>query len=559
MKGSWLVGFSLGLVGVACADAPSRPTGSVEKRVVAPYLEIEQNAQGYLVRFQAPEIHWSEIFEPKAHDQKFLDLRAEGCGETDEVGLPRLPVLRFDLILGAGEAAALEVLESRDEAIALPAKVYPQQMPWPLSKAFEQRPFRMDRGYYLTHGEPLAVAAISDRYRMHGARGISVTLRPFSYDPLEDTLTARSGELQILAPPVGTLEVDSPAFSSVFQAVFANYPQDAQVSRTERYLIIAPPQFLSRLEPLVKHREKDGYLVEAFSTGETGTTREQILAFLQGRYDKQDTRPAFVLLVGDTNLVATWRVYSQYVDGTVIPTDHVYALLEGADADPDLFVGRFPVRTEAELDRAIHKTIAFETQLAGVPRTATLAGGPDAMFHDSIGSMAPLLETAGYNAQRYECQNGVTNVQAQITASIESGLRFASFFAHGWPTGMPDCVTYEIPQVRKLTNAVFPLVTTHSCSTCPYDQPEAFCEAWIRHDKGAAAVTGSSVTAWYPHEKYMGVGLLKARFENGLKRLGPMLLYAKKLNDQMTDNALETDYYYQINLMGDAALYTEDP
>lgn len=97
-----------------------------------------------------------------------------------------------------------------------------------------------------------------------------------------------------------------------------------------------------------------------------------------------DTPPTYVLLVGDSTInprqlptvlppgsTTPWDTSVaqmvptglEFVDRSQgqIPSDHVYAMLLGADELPDLAIGRLPAKTPAEADAMVQKIMRYET------------------------------------------------------------------------------------------------------------------------------------------------------------------------------------------------------
>ncbi len=530
-----------------------------------PSIRVEESVDGFVIEFAEPVFALGERAEPKAAGQIFTELSAMGYEAEGEPGFPLLPVVSFDLAVGAlSGAPEVELLEIARSEVSLAHPLSPAQQPWPLSLPSEQRPFSWDRAYYQTHGSDSPLVRVESPFNMGGVSGVTVKLSPFSYDPLEKRLIISRGRVRIRLARAEARYLSIPeSFARLYRRVFLNYQSafyGAATPAKENYLIIAPPEFAGLLDEFVQFRQMRGMSVEVVSTETAGKTKEALKAFLAERYQDPAKRPVYVLLAGDTTLVPHTTVLAQ--DGAAnrgkqIPTDHDFALLEGNDLAADMFIGRWPVRTADELAAIIQKTIGFERELRNVPKQSLMAGGPDQMFTDAANALKPVYTKGGFTPVRHLCADGATS--ATFSERLNKGeYRFVHLMAHGFPGGTGGCCAYDGKKVRALANTRYPILFSHSCTTCPYDQTEAFCETWLRHKSGSVAYTGSSVIAYYPNEQWMGVGLVKARFEDKLMRLGPMVAFAKKYENRIQSRGIGRDYVFQINLMGDPALSSDD-
>ncbi len=134
------------------------------------------------------------------------------------------------------------------------------------------------------------------------------------------------------------------------------------------WLAIAAPTLSEAVGPLADHRRAQGF--DAVVSSEPPA---RALAAL-------GTRPAFILLVGDDvpdpQAEADWRVPTKWrplyrwrsVQRERFAADALWGDMDG-DLSPDVAVGRLPVRSTAELQAAISKTLAYEK---APPRPADL-------------------------------------------------------------------------------------------------------------------------------------------------------------------------------------------
>jgi hypothetical protein len=174
------------------------------------------------------------------------------------------------------------------------------------------------------------------------------------------------------------------------------------------YLVITDRQLAGAFTPLIHARTRDGLPAEVVTLQEIEEAfpggvdlAERIRMFLQEAYANRGAR--WVLLGGDASVIPMRRAriritgVSPPFPDIDLPTDQYYACLDGSwntDGDglwgenplppnepgdavdffPELFVGRAPVATPAEVSAFVRRTLDYEQRLAGTaPRTSLLA------------------------------------------------------------------------------------------------------------------------------------------------------------------------------------------
>ncbi len=177
---------------------------------------------------------------------------------------------------------------------------------------------------------------------------------------------------------VGALLLAALAFAVPVKAEYLITRPDSLLQNSADYLVITHPDFTSALYPLCRLRDSLGLEVKmvevslVYSTFPSGTRTDRIRAFLERVYGYWNTRPEFVLLVGDACKDSTAgdfipvklfpKFSYAYAGGlTVHGADNWYATLSGSDSIPDIILGRLPVNTPARAESLVAKTIRYET------------------------------------------------------------------------------------------------------------------------------------------------------------------------------------------------------
>lgn len=158
--------------------------------------------------------------------------------------------------------------------------------------------------------------------------------------------------------PHENLQVFSHSFLSFYRSIPGGEKVFSGSALRGGYLIIAPEQFVSTLQPLKEWLSDQGFTVWIASLTETGYTTSDIKSFIQNAYDTWTPKPEFVLLASDVDITAGQGIPA-FIYG-LDPTDLPYALLDGNDYLPDIWIGRIPVDNTFELGIVIEKILGYE-------------------------------------------------------------------------------------------------------------------------------------------------------------------------------------------------------
>lgn len=348
--------------------------------------------------------------------------------------------------------------------------------------------------------------------------------------------------------------------------------------RQADYLMISHPTLVEALQPLADYHRTQGLKVEVVDTqsiyDEFNHGIESpwaIRDFLRHAWRAwQHPAPAMVLLVGDAswdrnaergesrNLVPTVQVLAH---GQFAASDNALVTIADADWRPDLAIGRLPAGGPNELSGMISKllTYARDTPAGNWRNRAALVTDLDSGFQGITNELAKQLEIEGVSAEKVyptDQKNHEEQNQERILSALNRGSALVHFLGHGgryvWRTGPRDLRNsrdlFGLEDIQSLeANTRLPLVLSMTCSSGPFDHPEAdsLAEAFLRpSDRGAMGILSASwrVSA----SKSFSQLLLQALLEPEA-RIGEAIMHAKR---QESNRILVESY----NLLGDPAL-----
>ena len=138
---------------------------------------------------------------------------------------------------------------------------------------------------------------------------------------------------------------------------FANEPLPAPRGKSPNgaeFIILTAPQFADTVQDLADWKILQGYDTEVYTTDESGTTINQIKAWIQNAYDTWDPAPEFILFFGDAEFI------SPTYDDPYIGTDLYYVTVDGDDQWADIAYARISVDTVEQAQKRINDIIDYE-------------------------------------------------------------------------------------------------------------------------------------------------------------------------------------------------------
>lgn len=350
---------------------------------------------------------------------------------------------------------------------------------------------------------------------------------------------------------------------------------NVDLNRPADYLVISHPDFIAGLQPLVQARQAQGYTVSVVDVNDLYAqysngilTPDAIKKYIA--YAARNLGTKQVLLVGGDTY--DYRNYlgkdsisfipSLYVKtgefASFVPVDPLYTDLND-DQIPDLAIGRFPVRTEVELNLMVNKTLAYQTKDYG--QTAVFASDKfDGVvsfknISNSLSSSMPL----GWAVEDIHLDDlSVLSAQEQLIAALNRGTALVTFTGHSGPSVWTFSNLFSTKQAATLTNYDRPFVTVQwGCWNTYYVDPTnnyLVQSLLFSGNQGAAAVLGASTLTDSDSEQMLGELLTPNLAQPGMT-IGQALQAAKQELGQ--EHPELSDVLLGWSLMGDPALMIE--
>jgi len=501
---------------------------------------------------------------------EYIGINLYNIGISDIQGQAKLPVIRKMIEIPQDSNISLNISsvkwkERSLEELNLPLTIEPLQ-PFK-NKNNNNSIISIDEEYY-NQNLYMPDELINDINiaQIRGRRFALIEINPVKYNPVQQSIKLmESCEIEVklknsnIQKTIENIErYSSVDFEEMYNHIFSNYGYYENMANIGKedigYLIIVHDDFLDEITPLANWKTTMGYTTTVTLTSEIpgGVTADNIKSYIENAYDTWSPAPSYILLVGDTPQIPAHTGPASYGE-----TDSLFVRMDG-DIFADIYIGRFPAATGAQVDAMVDKTIYYEQgnfpSNDWIKKAAFIAS-------DDMGQMAEdthnyvidtHLEPNGYVCDTiYEASGGNTE---DISDAVNDGRSLCIYSGHGGTTNWV-CVPFYQSDVNDLTNnGMYPFVVSHACITGSYELAECFGETWVRvEDKGAIAFWGSSINTQWDPDDIIERRVFDAWWNLNLDRIGQMT--DKGMYDAYNEygSGME-DFIESYNIMGDASI-----
>jgi len=351
------------------------------------------------------------------------------------------------------------------------------------------------------------------------------------------------------------------------------------------YIIITHQDFFNNSLALANHRTSKGLRVatvkveDIYDEFNHGIFNPQAIRdFLAYAYNNWVApKPVYVLLVGDAyqdykdnlNTGTVNYVPTQIVETDILgqtPSDNWFALIEGNDLIPEMFIGRLPAQTSTQAADMVDKVINYEQNAASFTwnkRILVVAddGPPSPVSYETTSEIIAGLLPAHYTAAKvYAADFPPGEPTAAVINQIDTGSLFVNYTGHGsvdeWGKWQSDYIFLR-SDINSLNNSgKLPVVTIANCLNGFFPGPQtqiSMAEEFLRRkSKGAIAVWAPTGLSYASGHRALMEAFYETVFQSGQYNLGAATTAAKIAisgQNSVWDELIET-----FVLFGDPAL-----
>ncbi len=522
---------------------------------------LSESPSGLQIKFSLPAWELKEINNAGAKAQKVV------IGETPYLFLDEtetLPIFSTLIAIPNSGGASIRMIggQSREE------QLFTADFDRELSAA--KNDDKQEQGLY-----PKMNFSLSEPQILRDMRIVSLNIYPFQYDQQSKRLIVKENiELAIdfnSTPSPNEMvssERISPVFDQIYQGMILNYNRSRDVVYENPVLLViygnySDATYLGKVNEYVAWKRQKGFIVNAVSTATTGTSNTAIKAYIQNVYNNINTRPDYIVLIGDDSGTIAVPSYNTYID-------YYYTWLAGSDNLGDVLIGRISVDTTQELVDYLGKIRALEQNInvgsASWLNKMVLVGDTASSGISTIYTNRYIsdVSTEVNPSYTYTTVYGGSPSSTTINAAINQGVAFYNYRGYigmsGWPSSMSS-----MANGNKLFHAVF-----ITCNTGSFGGGTATTEQVVRY--GTEASLGGSVTAigmatsstHTPMNNCLNVGIFHGIYPLGMRDMGSALLVGKLYLNSIYGVSNATQAYNFAgfcNLMGDptATVYVGIP
>jgi parallel beta-helix repeat protein len=277
-----------------------------------------------------------------------------------------------------------------------------------------------------------------------------------------------------------------------------------------------------------------------------------------------DDKLGYVLLVGDvhennTGIPTSYDhqyLYNGPEPNDIYPSDYYFSCVteNGTEFDEvgDLFIGRFSVDTQTELQACVDKTINHETETEPADWRSNVLLAAHWSEYSSNPYYASACEAAGYIPESYNITYAVGEYEEDeedtqtIINTINDGALIVGYWGHGSETYWSTTFYYDdFTQLNNLDKSLY--VLTSACHTGRFDWNDGDCMAeYFLNTPGKGAFGYLGAGRGSPHGNFLNGKVIISIFEDNCFVTGENILDAKLQSS--------IRYRYIYNYFGDPAL-----
>ena len=366
--------------GKGCEDSP-RTNRAPEVQI---FESDEQHLRGR-VTFGEPR-----MTSVRVEGELYTELDLPGVDiKVGQPGVPGVPVIHKLVAVPQGATAVVTVKADEGQAQTFRVNLYPIQ-PEALDRASDKSaadrqkepPFTKDKEVYARdEAYPAHIGKASHLGRARDLQLAQISIAAGQYNPVTKMLTLFSSVDFDVRFEGGKGEFINGTAMSVFEPLTVQYLSQvlnggivaervgdrlpSRINCGEEFLILTHPDFRIAADTLAEWKNDKGIMTSVVEVndgdGSGPDTKEEIDAFIQGRFNRCALRPSYLLLFGDAEFIPTFYVATSGSDTT--GSDYKYALLDGPDSDlmPDFALGRIPVDTLQQANTVVRKIVQYES------------------------------------------------------------------------------------------------------------------------------------------------------------------------------------------------------
>lgn len=498
---------------------------------------------------------------------KHINVFESSAGLIDSVGFPELPFLMYNFEIPYNAYNIdVSLTDMQYEYYDLDNHILPCQGDLDKTGINNSYQFNINETFYSSDNFFMTLECrLMDTFIIRGVKGVRLAVMPFKYNPYRKQLKVLKSakiELRYQAGQEIQKQPQSETWENIHSSLFVNHTPSLRAPATENYLILTLPEYEESIQYFANYKQSLGMNVKVHTLAQSQLPSTEIKQIIQDYYDDIETRPDYILLVGDhPNLPAySGILHDDSIDNPF--TDVPYAFLEGEDFYRDALIGRWPVHNSTDVQTITNKTIYMEMNMHLCAKNAVFIAGADnhsinqhyfEQGHEDVIDYA--FDPEGYNCTQL-------NQPERNTALLylNDDPLFYIYSGHG-AVALWAVITSDFPDqwylndyfINNSFHKTYPMVFAFACETGNFARAiNSISESWINDMNGAVTYFGSSVNTqvlsdYRIEKKLFGDAFYDEKTMGGIIEIG-----MKRFFDHiLTGETVGERYMKSYNLMGD--------
>jgi hypothetical protein len=505
-----------------------------------PLFQLNQSARHYTeIEFTLSEEF--EFIENLVNETKYTRIYHPEANLTSQEGLPELPVFSTMIAVPETGHVTVEQIYSDQPELISSITIYPSQG---LDLVIDDKTgFVKNQAFYeKDHNYPEDTFLVSDPAVLRDFRLVGINVTPFTYNPGKQELSINRNIVLRVSTDMSTAGVNeittprrklSRSFEKLYEGTILNYNEVRNPSweYQDRSLLVIHhhnPTIVPLVNQYVNWKRQKGFEVNAVNTSTLSSTTA-IKNYIQTAYDTWDNPPEYVVIIGEGGTSGTlsiphWTTYDQ-------TGDTPYALLEGTDELPDIFLGRISVNSSTQLATFMNKLNNYEKE----PYMTETAWYRNALLVGAVTTSSG-ISTKFTNKYIKELMQSYSDdytydevysapYPSQMDTGINAGAVLFNFRGYLGMSGWSP--SDALSNGYKLSNSVF-----FTCSTLNYSGGQKV-EPFFRLGsptvaKGAISSMGMTTSGTNTAQNnILSGGIFYGIFNDGMRTMGEALVRAK--------------------------------
>lgn len=449
---------------------------------------------------------------------------------TSDAGAPAVPFFSQAVMISKKGNVSYEVVHDGyydiDNIEIAPSKgdlkrnVNPDTVPYTFGAVYNQDAFY-----------PGELSTISSPFILRDTRGITVSLYPYQYNPVQKKLRVYNNLRVVVTTNssqngINEIQKANNFHSFIFQDIYTHLylnpgeePTYSTVSEKGSMLIITDASYASELSRFIDWKNQSGIKTTVVTTAETGYTDTAIKSYIENYYTENPDL-VFVLLAGDSDKVASHTYGSSGWEE--LWSDSYYGQIEGGNNDfyPELLVGRLSGNKD-EIGVMVDRILEYEKNpmqgewmknALGIGSNEGQGYGNDGEAdYQHLRNIRTQLQEFGYGDvyEFYQGSQGGADAPGEptptmINNAMNEGVGLFNYTGHGWLDGMATGNYTSNDVLNAENNGKYPFVVSVACNNGTFVGETTIGEVFLRatndgSPSGAIAFAGSSILmSWAP-------------------------------------------------------------